>query len=293
MNKKIKKTGKNILDAIFPGNEPDFIIVGAQKAGTSSLHHYLKQHPEIIGSRPKEVRYFDRDDNYRKGKKWYEKAFKDYKNPFRNGLYFEATPEYLYRSFSAERMHAYKPDLKIIIIMREPVKRAYSSWNMYRDFPIKFKGKLPGMLEAEEGYIHDRENNLVKELYTAETFPTFEETTTAEIQKIKTNSTLEEPSFLRRGIYLPQIKRYHDLFGKEQVLVLGFKDLIKNKVETLNKIMLFLGLEKHNWGFLDDEKKNVRTYPKKISSEMEEKLMDFYKPYNEALFDYLETKINW
>src|SRR5690606_31670006 len=121
-----------------------------------------------------------------------------------------------YRSFAAERMYNEYPELKIIMMLRDPVKRAYSSWNMYRDFPFKFQ-KLPGKLASKNGYVHDRQNNLVKELYNGERFPTFEEAVASEMLKIDTNSILEEPSFLRRGVYLPQIKRYHDLFGKDKV----------------------------------------------------------------------------
>src|SRR5687768_12473294 len=104
---KIKKAFRTCvrgLRNLLPGNIPDFIIVGAQKAGTTSLHYYLKQHPKLVGSSPKEVRFFNADYNYQKGKNWYSKAFRDAKNPFKKGLYFEATPMYMYSSVAAERM---------------------------------------------------------------------------------------------------------------------------------------------------------------------------------------------
>lgn len=281
---------KEIVHVTWPGNTPDFILVGAQKAGTSSLHSYLNQHPNIIGSRPKEVRFFDNEENYAKGLKWYRRAFKDVTKPFKKGIYFEATPEYMYRSKVAERMHEFNPDMKIVMILREPVARSFSAWNMYRDFPIKFK-KLPGGLDR-----YDESNklyNLIRELYDVDEFPSFEETFISEQKKMAENSDLEEPSFFRRGIYLPQIKKYHDLFGHENVLVLGFSDLLENKRKVLNQVLVHMGMEESDWSFLDEQKKNYRSYPVKMEDSMKEKLIEFYKPYNEELFDYLSFKPNW
>lgn len=287
---KVKKVVAKILHKILPGNSPDFLIVGAQKAGTTSLHYYLNQHPKLIGSKPKEVGFFSRDGHYQKGRKWYESAFKDISNPFKKGMYFEATPEYMYRSFSAERIYNYNPNIKIIILLRDPVKRAYSSWNMYRDFSVRPQG-LPKVFY--DGFLKGRESDILKEFYKRDHFPTFEEVFESELKKIEEKSDIEEPGVIRRGIYLPQIKRFHQLFGKDQVLILGFKDLINKKVSTLNTVLNFLGIEDSTWDFLNDEEKNVRTYPQKIGKELEDKLIEFYNPYNKELFDYLGTKINW
>jgi hypothetical protein len=73
----VKKKIKSLIYHTLPGHKPDFIIVGAQKAGTSSLHYYLSQHPKLVASRPKEVHFFDRDENFNKGRGWYHQAFKN------------------------------------------------------------------------------------------------------------------------------------------------------------------------------------------------------------------------
>lgn len=279
------------LKGFLPGQSPNFIIVGAQKSGTTSLHYYLDQHPDITGSQPKEVRYFDRDENYyHRDQNWYEKAFIDIKRPFKGGHFFEATPEYLYRKSVPERIYNYDPNMKIIILLREPVARAYSSWNMYKSFPSRPSG-LPKVFYS--GYYEDKDNNIMKELYSSNTFPSFELCVESEMKKIKLNSELEEPSFLRRGIYLPQIKRYHKYFGRGQVLILGFKDLIQYQEKTLNEILDFLGIQKNDWSFLNNKKRNSRSYGEKINKQTETYLKDFYAPYNEHLYQYLEKKINW
>lgn len=288
IERRIKYVIRNIKKKVFRGHAPDFIVVGAQKSGTSSLHYYLSQHPNLLASTPKEVSYFNRNYNFKKGKNWYHRAFIDLDLNKKNYLCFEATPEYLYHSFTAERIYQEYPGIKIIIILRDPVQRAYSSWNMYKNFnPENF----PRGLKNE--YINDRQNNIIKEFYDADHFPSFEEAIASEMLKIENNSQCEEPSLLRRGIYLPQVKRYHDIFGNESVLIIGFKDLVQTKKEVLNSVLKFLGLQESNWWFLKEEVKNARNYQIKMNKETEEKLNLFYEPHNKALFEYLNAKINW
>jgi hypothetical protein len=281
----IRKSTIYIKKRTFKKHPPHFIIAGAQKSGTSSLYYYLAQHPNLLASTPKEVRYFDRDDNFRKGKKWYHRSFININRDKKDFLCFEATPEYLYRSSAAQRIHQEYPNLKIIIILRNPVKRAYSAWNMYKHF-LEVK-RIP------QAYAYKKENNLVTEFFKAKEFPSFENAVDAEMIKIETKSQLEEPGLLRRGTYLPQIKRYHDLFGKDKVLVLGVGDLKQNRKEVLNRILKFLNLEESDWDFLQDEKINIGKYFDKMSKETEERLNKFYEPHNTALFEYLGIKLNW
>lgn len=286
----LKRVVRKGLKITLSGNEPDFIIVGAQKSGTTSLHYYLDQHPDLVGSTPKEVGYFHNERNYKKGRSWYKKAFINYSNPLRKGLYFEATPLYLYRTKIPARIYDFNPSLKIIILLREPTNRAYSAWNMYRKFRYQEQG-LP-----EVFYIDNELNlksDLIREFYQSEEFPTFEQVIQSEMRKIKSGSKQEEPGLIRRGIYLPQIKRYHELFGKDHVLILGFKDLIKSQIKTLNKILTFLELPENDWKYLNHEKRNVNKYPVNLLPETEQFLKDFYQPYNEELFSYLGYQPDW
>src|SRR5690625_341355 len=80
MTDMLKKAAIQVLSEVHPGNEPGFIIAGAQKSATTSLHYYLNQHPDLQGSNPKEVCYFHDDRNYGKGKEWYKKAFVNFRN---------------------------------------------------------------------------------------------------------------------------------------------------------------------------------------------------------------------
>src|SRR5690625_1709330 len=132
MTDMLKKAAIQVLSEVHPGNEPDLLIAGAQKSATTSLHYYLNQHPDLQGSNPKEVCYFHDDRNYGKGKEWYKKAFVNFRNPFKKGLFFESTPENLYCRKAPFRIHDFNRDMKIIIVLREPVDRAFSAWTIDR-----------------------------------------------------------------------------------------------------------------------------------------------------------------
>lgn len=280
-----------VLRRILPGHKPDFIIVGAQKAGTSSLYYYLSQHPKLLASQNKEMAYFNRDDNFEKGRNWYQKAFIDTQRIFGDYLRFEATPDYLYRPIAAMRMHEEYPGLKIIILLRDPVKRAFSAWNMYRDFSKAPNGKLPERIY--NGYIKDKENCILKEFYTSKIFPDFDTCIEREFNRIENNSSQEEPSLIRRGIYYPQIKLYIDLYGVSNVLIIGFKDLVQKPKHTLNNVLSFLNLPLSKLDFLNLEKQNARKYTVEINPKTQRKLLTFYESHNEKLYTLLGGPINW
>jgi hypothetical protein len=108
--------------------KPDFLIIGAARSGTSSLHKSLAKHPNIkasiIGGNQKEVHFFDK--KYSLGLDWYFKLF--------NGshLNFESTPNYLYDKRCPKRIHEALPDCKFIVMLRNPVDRAYSHYRNWK-----------------------------------------------------------------------------------------------------------------------------------------------------------------
>jgi len=109
---------------------PDFLIIGTQKGGTTSLFSLLAQHPQIHTSNIKEVHYFDREHNYKKGQLWYRAHFplKDAVPP--GGLIGEATPGYLFFPNVSKRIQKELPNAKLICILRNPTERAISNYFM-------------------------------------------------------------------------------------------------------------------------------------------------------------------
>jgi len=108
---------------------PSFLIIGAQKCGTTALHSYLSLHPQIAGSNPKELHFFNSDYNYSKGVAYYESLLSNLNEKL---IKFEASPSYLVNPFAAARIYNYNPAVRLIVLLRNPIERAFSAWNMYK-----------------------------------------------------------------------------------------------------------------------------------------------------------------
>lgn len=107
---------------------PTFVIAGAQKSGTSSLSATLRRHPDVFMATPKELHFFDR--HFDRGVGWYEEQFMAARQHQQRG---EATPSYLYHAEARARLVETLPDTKLVVILRDPVKRAYSHyWHTHR-----------------------------------------------------------------------------------------------------------------------------------------------------------------
>lgn len=200
---------------------PNFLVIGAAKSGTSSLYMYLKQHPEIYMSPVKEPHFFSFDDESKMtkgpGDPIHEAItnFDDYQAQF-DGVtdekaIGEASTSYLYRPESPERIHAMLPDAKLIVILRNPVDRAFSA------------------------YMH-----VVRD--KRETSKDFAEALTKEESR-KTAGWEPIWHFTSVGHYYEQLKRYYDLFPKEQIRVYLYEDLNRDQENLLTDIYQYLDVD--------------------------------------------------
>jgi len=187
---------------------PSFICVGAQKAATTSLHDILRKHPDIFLPERKEAHFFDNDERYQKGLDWWKNTFfSNYNNEKVIGV---MTPEYLFYEEVPLRIYEdLGKDTKIIIILRNPVDRAYSHYlmSLRREFEnLSFQKAI------------ELENDRIKDTFGRNHF-----------------------SYISRGLYYEQVSRYYNLFGKDNVKVYLFEeDFIKNKNHMINDIQDFL-----------------------------------------------------
>ncbi len=197
---------------------PTFVIVGAQKCGTSSLSATLRRHPEVFMSKPKELHYFDRGHD--QGPEWYAAQFRP--GP-RQKAWGEATPVYLYEQESRERLTATVPDARLVVILRDPVKRAYSHyWHSRR-------------MEFEE-------------------LDSFEAALDAEPERLATDRTDRiRFSYVDRGRYLDQIRSLRSLHGEDKVHVMLLDDLKTDRVPTLAAMFRFLGVSEEPAGTIKEQ----------------------------------------
>ena len=251
-------------------SKPDFLIVGAQKSGTSALFEILKQHTAITGAIKKEIHFFDNDDRF-PSKKFnnYHLFFPfPYKVPSGN-LLFEATPSYLFKPNVAERIFAYNKNIKIIISLRNPVDRALSAWTM---FHYGFKN-------------HHKYNAL----YDKQNFITAIDNELTALKNEQWN--VVKPAYVQTGIYFYQIEKYYNLFPKENILIIEHSELQNNHNNAIEKICNFLNLP---FETLPQKKINVSVKENKHDyDDVLKKLNEFYKPYNEKLFQLIGKRYNW
>ena len=243
--------------------KPNFIVIGAMKAATTSLYTYLKKHPEIFMTKVKEPMFFNnfqQENNYKiLGKKRkkpttleeYLTMFKDVKNEKAIG---EASPAYIYNQKAPQLIKEHLPNVKIIAILRHPTDRAYSNY-----------------LHAKRA---DRENS-----------DTFQEAIEVEKKKIKDNwSPLYH--YIEKGYYSVQLKRYYKLFPKENIRVYLFEDVVKNTKETLKDIFKFLEVDE-NVEIDTSKKANVSGTPSGLMGWILKKMRYYNLMPKFAISDYL------
>jgi len=279
LNNSILRVGRNLISY----NDPDFIIIGAQKCGTSSLHAYLEQHSEIEGSIPKEIHFFDRDI-------YLGKKLNSYRRHFLSGtnhLCFESSPSYLYAPGAAQNIYKYYPEIKLIVILRDPVKRAFSAWNHYK---VHFE---TGTFRRTISKGKKRKGNLINEKFFKDraSFPDFRECIEIELELIELGTGFE-PAILRRGLYLSQLQEYWRLFSKEKLMIIGFQDLIKNPAATMGEITSFLETNKFDWENVEFKPQNQNYYKQSMGDDDKFFLDAFYNEPNKKLFDEIGA-LNW
>ncbi|SHI37907.1 Sulfotransferase domain-containing protein [Mesonia phycicola] len=260
--------------------KPTFLIIGAQKGGTTSLHEYLVQHPEILGSTTKELHFFDKEEEIIISE--YHKHFP--RKYFTNYISFESTPRYLYYPNVAEKLYRYNSNFKLIILLRDPAKRAYSAWNMYMQ--MKNSKVVMKMFKEEEdknsnfklySFINDNKNSKFEHWIE---------------QEIKFSNLLE-PSILKRGYYVNQIEEYLKYFNQNQLLILSSKELKINLTQSLDKIFQFLDVKKIDTTNLDLSLKHSRKYEQEMSSETYSFLKTHFKEMNKNLYKYVDFNEDW
>jgi hypothetical protein len=217
----------------------NFIGIGVQKAGTSWLAEALNEHPEIYIHPKKEAHYFNKEKFYI-NKFHYEWTFKN-KN---EKIVGDITPAYIYEENVAEKIHKYNPDVKMIIILRDPTDRCLSQYKMEM---------TRGTIEENSGLWDAFSRDLPK-----------------------------YGPMKARGLYNNQLSRYYKYFKKKQILILQYEDLQKNPTNFIKKAFDFLELDNSfiptclskNIKHKKDKRKEIE-----ISDEDIKKVRNFYDSF--------------
>ena len=275
--------------AACPYARPSFLILGAQKAGTSALHSYLSAHPQIVPAREKEVCYFDQDCLYELGTEWYLRHFPLLADLGTNKVTFESTPEYICSSKAPARIFAFDRHMKLIVLLRNPVARAYSAWNMFRTLIESQPEYLRSLLPTCDPPLQEWFDAIL----SSDLFPDFAKAVAEEIERIASGSTTVYPDFVRRGFYYDQLLRYFDYFDRSQFAIIHSEDLRAHTNEVLSTLSSFLGLPLHAWDRTEPLLIHVGQYQDQLTSDTRALLRDFYGPHNERLYSMLGRDLAW
>ena len=197
---------------------PDAMVIGAQRAGTSSLYRYLAAHPEVSASFRKEVEYFSRYVHL--GERWYRAHFD--LEVGRRRLMFEASPDYLFHPLAARRARALVPDAKLVVLLRDPVARAASHHRHMVRLGYETLD-LDAALDAEPGRCGPDLSRLA-------------------VDPGHDPKALLRFSYVARGRYAEQLRRWFDHFPRDQFLVIRSEDLFDDPARSFATIVEFFGL---------------------------------------------------
>jgi sulfotransferase family protein len=193
---------------------PTFLIAGAPRSGTTWLYYLLDRHPDVYMAKPvrPEPKFFLVDDLYERGVQHYVDTWFDGSAAY--AAAGEKSTNYLESNTAAERIHRHLPNVRLVFILREPAQRAYSNWawsRMNRMETLDFETAL----EHEE----ERERTVPPHLRYA-----------------------RPHAYFSRGLYAMMLRRYVELFPREQILCLKFEDIILKPGELACRLHRFLGV---------------------------------------------------
>lgn len=249
------------------GRTPDFIIAGAQKAATTSLYNFMLQHPRVGPALTKEVHFFD--NNFHRGEKWYRLNFPD-RTPPGCDVTGEASPYYLVHPLVPARIREICPEVRIIVLLRDPVARAISHYQ--HEYRRGFERQsLTRALEMESSRLDGEFERMVDD-------PTYR------------SYAFEHYSYVTRGRYADQLRRWLDEFPREQILILESERLGQDTESVLDRVGKFLELD--HWSPSVQVRHNRGRYeapPSRIESQLRE---TFAGP-NRDLVALLGQEFSW
>jgi hypothetical protein len=255
-HERAKEPARMLSKTKTPMRKLDFILLGAQKSGTTALHSFLGKHPDITMGDQQEVHFFDDEEVFARSTD-YELLHRHFPRIHSFPIAGEGTPSYLYWPPAAERIQAYNPTIKLLVLLRNPIDRAFAHWNMQR-----FKGREPlDFLEAIK----------------------------AEPTRIAPALSLASRrfSYVDRGFYSRQLERYFSLFPREHIKITRFEDFRKRPLEVLNSIFSFLGVSPMK--SVRNKDHNVVPYERAMTLTERRELLEVFG----AEIEKLESLLGW
>jgi hypothetical protein len=254
---------------------PDYIIAGAQKAGTTSLWAYLNEHPRVERAITKEMHFFD--NNYERGTQWYRLHFplQRCEEPRARMepsiLTGESSAYYMLHPLAPQRIADTVPAAKIILLLRNPVDRAFSHYQLKLRRRQEFLS-FEDAIDAEHERLAGEEEKIVQQ-------PEYH------------SLSHDRHSYLARGRYLEQILRWQARFAPHQLLILESGEFFHRTADVYQQVLQFLGLP-----YFQPKQFGNRfpgRYHDRMTAAMRQKLVKYFAPFNEQLYAHLGSRFDW
>jgi Sulfotransferase domain len=246
---------------------PGFLIVGAQRCGTTSMYRCLSQHPDVRKAvLHKGVHYFDM--NYERGLRWYRAHF-----PLRGragAVTFESSPYYLFHPLAADRIASDLPGVRLLVLVRDPVERAYSAHahELARGFETT---PFPEALKLEAGRLSGEAERMAAD-------PGY------------LSLSHQHHAYLARGRYAEQLERLEKAFGADRIHVIDSGDFFTAPEPVYDRVTDFLGLRRP--GYPDFDRHNSRPRAP-MAQALRSRLDEHFLPFDEQLTRWLGEVPSW
>ena len=260
----------------WPGMLPGFLIVGAQRSGTASMDRALRQHPAVFGGVLREVHYFDL--HYDRGTRWYRSQF-----PFRSWarwvarsagsppVTFETSPYYVFHPLAAERISRDLPGVKLLVLVRDPVERAYSA-HAHETFFGHESEPFERALELESTRLAGEAERIVADPGYA-------------------SHSHQHHAYRTRGEYADQLEPLECLFGRDRIHVVQSEAFFTSPELAYDTVLEFLGLP--HAGYPSFKRHNTRPRAAAMPKHVRAALKEHYRPYDERLATWLGHEPSW
>ena len=260
---------------------PDFLIIGTQRGGTTALYNYIKSHPCVEPATATEIHFFDK--RFSKGLGWYRGHFptrieKYYAERIRRHSFVtgEASSSYLFHPYAPKRVAQVIPHIKLIVLLRNPVDRAYSQYFHALELGHETHSTFEEAIEGEEERTaREREKILHDEHYYS--------------------SAYKHLSYLTRGIYIDQLQTWMNIFPREQFLILKSEEFYDDPVTAFKQVAAFLNLPEAEPRIKKQAYKQYEhnTYSSQMDPALRKRLVEYFKPHNARLYDFLGIDFRW
>ena len=246
---------------------PRFLVIGGQRCGTSLLYDYIIRHPAVRSCLGEETFYFSL--NHSKGWAWYRSHFPVKSMIFISG---EVSADYLFHPLAPERIRGRLPGVKLIVLLRNPVDRAFSHYSHEVSLGRESKSFEDALALEDIRLAGEKDKVMTQEDYVSEDMEYF--------------------SYKSRGRYADQIIRWFGYFSREQVQILRSEDFYMYPAGVMNEVYKFLGLKIYS---LTDFKDSTyeRDKHKDMDPSTREMLQDYYRPHNEKLYKLIGRNMEW